>query len=132
MPHIVLLYAALLALLFVGLSTRTLRLRRRLGIAIGDAGNESMLRAMRVHSNFAEYVPLSLLLIYLVEITGASPLLVHGLGIIVLLGRVSHAFGVSQTQENYVFRVAGMAMTFTPLIVSALRLLWVYAGEGVA
>ena len=132
MPHIVLLYAALLALLFVGLSTRTLRLRRRLGIAIGDAGNESMLRAMRVHSNFAEYVPLSLLLMYLVEVTGAPPLWVHGLGISVLLGRVSHAFGVSQTQENYVFRVAGMAMTFTPLIVSALRLLWVYAGEGVA
>ena len=73
MPHIVLLYAALLALLFVGLSIRTLRMRRRLGIAIGDAGNESMLRAMRAHSNFAEYVPLSLLLIYLVEVTGASP-----------------------------------------------------------
>ena len=87
---------------------------------------------MRVHSNFAEYVPLTLLMIYLVEVTGAPPLWVHGLGISVLLGRVSHAFGVSQTQENYVFRVAGMAMTFTPLIVSALRLLWVYAGEGVA
>ena len=132
MPHIVLLYAALLALLFVGLSIRTLRMRRRLGIAIGDAGNESMLRAMRVHSNFAEYVPLSLLLIYLVEVTGASPLLVHGLGIGVLLGRVSHAFGVSQTQENFAFRVVGMAMTFTPLIVSALRLLWVYASPGAA
>lgn len=65
--HIVFLYAALLALLFVALSIRTLLMRRRLGIAIGDAGNESMLRAMRVHSNFAEYVPLSLLLIYFVE-----------------------------------------------------------------
>jgi uncharacterized membrane protein YecN with MAPEG domain len=40
-------------------------------IAIGDAGNPEMLRAMRVHSNFAEYVPLSLLLIYFVE-TAAS------------------------------------------------------------
>ena len=79
-----------------------------------------MLRAMRVHSNFAEYVPLSLLLIYLVEITGASSVLVHGLGVSVLMGRVSHAFGVSQTQENFAFRVAGMAMTFTPMIVSAL------------
>ncbi len=132
MPHIVPLYAALLALLFVGLSLRTLRMRRRLRIAIGDAGNESMLRAMRVHSNFAEYVPLSLLLIYLVEIAGGSSVLVHGLGISVLLGRVSHAFGVSQTQENLAFRVAGMAMTFTPMIVSALWLLWVYASPGAA
>jgi len=68
--NITLLYAALLGLLFVVLSVRTLLLRRRLSIAIGDAGSESMLRAMRVHANFAEYVPLSLLLIYLVEVTG--------------------------------------------------------------
>jgi len=61
------LYAALLAMLFVALSIRTLRLRRRLRIGIGDAGNEQMLRAMRVHSNFAEYVPLTLFLIYLAE-----------------------------------------------------------------
>ena len=63
--QIVPLYASILALLFVALSVRTLRLRRSLRIAIGDAGSETMLRAMRVHSNFAEYVPLSLILIYL-------------------------------------------------------------------
>lgn len=47
--RIVPLYAALLALLFVGLSLQTLRMRRRLRIAVGDAGNLAMLRAMRVH-----------------------------------------------------------------------------------
>jgi hypothetical protein len=67
--HIVPLYAALLAILFVALSVRTLGLRRSLGIGLGDAGNEQMLRAMRVHSNFAEYVPLSLILLYLVDNT---------------------------------------------------------------
>jgi len=130
MPHVVLLYAAVLALFFVGLSVRTLRLRRRLRIAIGDAGNESMLRAMRVHANFAEYIPLSLLLLYLVDVTGASSLVVHALGASIVLGRLSHAYGVSQVRENYVFRVAGMALTFTPLIVAALRLLYVYANPG--
>ena len=38
--RIVWLYAALLALLFVGLSFRTLVMRRRLRIVIGDAGDE--------------------------------------------------------------------------------------------
>jgi len=61
--HIVPLYAALLALIFVALSVRTLRMRRRLRIAVGDGGDTALLRAMRVHANFAEYVPLSLLLI---------------------------------------------------------------------
>jgi len=128
--RIVLLYAGLLALFFVGLSLRTLLMRRRLRIAIGDAGNEALLRAMRVHSNFAEYVPLSLLLIYFVEVTGASPLFVHALGAGILAGRVSHAFGVSQVNENYAFRVFGMAMTLTPIIAAALRLLYVFAIKG--
>lgn len=93
--HVVFLYAALLALIFVALSIRTLLMRRRLQIAIGDAGNQSMLRSMRVHANFAEYVPLSLLLIFFVESSGANPVLVHALGMSIVAGRISHAFGVS-------------------------------------
>ena len=129
--HITLLYAALLGLLFVLLSIRTLLLRRTLRIAIGDAGNESMLRAMRVHGNFAEYVPLSLLLIYLVEVTGASPLYVHALGAAVIAGRLSHAIGVSRMKENYAFRIAGMALTLAPIIVASLRLLRVFLAQNV-
>ena len=79
-PHIVSLYAALLAFAFVGLSIRTLRLRKRLRIVIGDAGDTSMLRAMRVHANFAEYVPLALVLILLIEAAGGAAWLVHVLG----------------------------------------------------
>jgi uncharacterized protein len=130
--HITLLYAALLGLLFVLLSIRTLLLRRTLRIAIGDAGNESMLRAMRVHGNFAEYVPLSLLLIYLVEVTGASPLYVHALGAAVIAGRVSHAIGVSRLKENYAFRIAGMTLTLAPIVVASLRLLRVFLAQHVA
>lgn len=125
--QIVPFYAALLALLFVGLSVRTLRMRRRLQIAIGDAANPTMLRAMRAHANFAEYVPLSLLLLFLVEATGAGSYMVHALGASTLVGRVLHAYGVSQVKENFAFRVAGMALTLTPLIVASIRLLFVFS-----
>lgn len=117
------LYAALFALLFVVLSVRTLRLRRSLRIAIGDSGDERMIRAMRVHSNFAEYVPFSLLLIFLVEMQGADAILVHALCLALLAGRLSHAYGVSRMRENFRFRVFGMSMTFTTLLVSAVYLL---------
>jgi uncharacterized membrane protein YecN with MAPEG domain len=123
------LYAGLLALLFVALSVRTLRMRRRLRISVGDAGNESMLRAMRVHANFAEYVPLSLMLIYLVEQSAANPLFVHVLGLCVLVGRVSHAVGVSRVNERYGYRVFGMALTLAPLILASLHLLRFYASR---
>jgi uncharacterized membrane protein YecN with MAPEG domain len=117
------IYAAVLALMFVGLSIRTLGMRRRLGIAIGDAGNPEMLRAMRVHSNFSEYVPLGLLLMLLVAASGAHPMLAHFLGLTLLAGRIAHAYGVSHSRENYRFRVSGMALTFTSLITSSLYLL---------
>jgi len=123
------LYAALLALLYVVLSVRTLRLRRRLRIAIGDAGSTEMLRAMRVHSNFAEYVPLSLLLVYFTELSDAPSVLVHALGVCLLVGRLSHAFGVSQPKENFKFRVFGMALTFTALGVSSAYLLLLYGAS---
>jgi uncharacterized membrane protein YecN with MAPEG domain len=125
--HIVFLYSSLLALLFVGMSIRTLRMRRKLRIAIGDAENPAMLRAMRVHANFAEYVPLSLLLLYFVEASRANVWFVHALGASLLLGRVAHAYGVSQTKENYRYRVIGMALTLTPLVAMAVRLLFVFA-----
>ena len=127
--HIVPLYAALLALLFAALSVRTLRMRRRLRIAVGDAGNQAMLRAMRAHSNFAEYVPLSLFLFYLVEQSGANHVFVHALCGALLVGRISHAIGVSQVNERFGFRVFGMALTLTPLISSAVWLLFVYVAS---
>jgi len=55
-------YAALLALLFVLLSIRTIRTRHSRKVALGHGDDPAMLRAMRVHANFAEYVPLALLL----------------------------------------------------------------------
>lgn len=121
--HIVPFYAALLALLFVALSVRTLYLRRTLHIAVGDGGNATMLRAMRVHSNFAEYVPFSLILFFLIEQSGAHSSVVHLYCASLLCGRVIHAFGVSQVKERFAFRVAGMALTLGPLLTAALRLL---------
>ena len=122
-PHIVSLYAALLAFAFVGLSIRTLRLRKRLRIVIGDAGDTSMLRAMRVHANFAEYVPLALLLIYFVELSGAGAAWVHTMGASLLVGRVVHAIGVSRVHEDLRWRVVGMTLTLLPIVTAALRLL---------
>jgi hypothetical protein len=81
---------------------------------------------VRVHANFAEYVPLSLVLLFFVESTGASSLFVHVLGSSILAGRIIHAFGVSQLKENYAFRIVGMALTLGPLVVAAARLLNVY------
>ena len=124
-PTILPTYAALMAIMFVVLSIRTIRQRRQLKINLGDAGNKDMQRAMRVHANFAEYVPLSLLMIYLVEQSGVYAWFAHALCFGLLVGRVSHAYGVSQQRENFAFRVTGMYLTFAVLVTCAVHLLWV-------
>lgn len=118
------LYAALLAILYVVLAVRTIGLRRKLKIGVGDKDHPEMLRAMRVHANFAEYVPLTLILILLVESLKVNTLLVHALGAALLAGRCIHAYGMSQVNENFLFRVTGMAMTLSVILISAATLLF--------
>jgi uncharacterized membrane protein YecN with MAPEG domain len=125
-------YAALLALLFVVLGVRTLRLRRRLKIPVGDGGHPQMLRAMRVHANFAEYVPLALLLVFMLELQGGDARLIHGLCLVLLVGRLSHAYGLSQMAEDYRYRVFGMGSTFTALAGAAAFILLLGAWRLVA
>lgn len=121
------IYAAFLGLIFVALSVRTLLLRRRLGVAIGDGDQPILARAVRVHSNFAEYVPLSLILIYFLETLVGASVWIHLLCSALLLGRITHAFGLSQVKETYRYRVMGMALTFTAIISASIGLMLVYA-----
>jgi len=121
--HILPVYAALLTLLFVFLSIRTIKARRRAQVGLGTGDHPDLSRAVRVHANFAEYAPLGLLLIYLVEVQSAASWFVHVLGMLLLVGRLLHAYGVSQSRENFKFRVSGMVMTFSSLLLSAFFLL---------
>jgi hypothetical protein len=116
-------YASLLGLLFIALSLRTIRLRRRLRVALGDNDDAELRRAMRVHANFAEYVPLSLLLVFFVEMDGTPSAWVHTLCLALLCGRLLHAWGVSQIRENFRFRVSGMVLTFSTIIAAAATIM---------
>ena len=117
-------YAALLALGFVLLSIRVIRLRRSRKVAIGTNGDPLVERAMRVHANFAEYAPLALLLLFMLEMKGGNVYWLNLLCATLLAGRASHAYGVSSPSEDFRFRVAGMMMTFTVIVAAALSLLW--------
>ncbi len=123
LPVITSTYAALLALFFIFLSIRVIRARREESIALGDGGNEKVRRAMRVQANFAEYTPLALLLIAFAEMQGLVSWMIHLLALLLLAGRLVHAYGVSQPQENYNYRVTGMVLTFGTIAGSSLMLL---------
>jgi uncharacterized membrane protein YecN with MAPEG domain len=117
------LYAGLLAVLLVALSVHTIRERRRAQAALGDRGAPLLKRAVRAHGNFTEYVPLSLLMLLMIELTQHPLWLLHALGLGLLIGRASHAFGITRAEENFRWRIFGMFMTFGVLLISAAVLL---------
>jgi uncharacterized protein len=118
------IYAAILAIIFVLLSLRVIGQRRKSQTGLGTGNDEKLERLIRVHANFAEYVPFSILLIFFVEQAEYPGWLIHMLGAFLILGRLTHAYGVSQSPENIKFRVAGMVMTFVVLLTCATRLLY--------
>jgi uncharacterized membrane protein YecN with MAPEG domain len=123
MLAIVPVYAAILAVLFFALSIRVIALRRSSKLPLGFQGDIALERRVRVQGNFAEYVPLALLLMAFVELRGAGSWLLHGMGCLLVAGRLSHAYGVSQLRESFGFRVTGMAMTFAVILTAALAIL---------
>ena len=62
----------------------------------------------------------ALLLITLLELKKASNSLLIGLSSLLLVGRLVHAFGVSMENERFIYRVSGMVMTFTVILIAAL------------
>ena len=117
------LYAGLVALLFVILSIQVILVRRRVGASVGDIGNKDMLKAMRTQANCAEYAPFALLLLAILELQSASAWGLHGLGLMLLVGRISHAYGFGRTPQIVPLRQLGMVLTFASIVLSAAWLI---------
>ena len=113
------LYAGSLALWFLVLSYRVVG-RRRAGIFLGDGGDPGMLRVVRGHANFAEYVPLALIMLAILELSSTSLLVLHGLGLALLAGRLLHGYALSFTQQFGFGRFWGTLLTYGVLVVEAL------------
>jgi uncharacterized membrane protein YecN with MAPEG domain len=123
MPLIVPAYAAVLGLLFAVLSFRVANTRRTMRIGLGSGGDRQLERYIRVQGNFAEYVPMALILLTFVEMQAWPEWLVHVLCALLLVARVVHALGVAREPEDIRFRAAGTVTTFSVLIVASLLLL---------
>ncbi len=119
---IVPVYAALLAFVYIYLSTRVIALRRSRKIALGANGDPVMERAMRVHANFTEYTPFALLLLFMLETNGGNSVWLNLLCAALLAGRVLHALGLAKANEDFRYRVAGMAATLSVIGAAAASL----------
>ncbi|MBR0681242.1 glutathione metabolism protein [Roseomonas eburnea] len=119
MPRVTALYAGLLIALFLGLTFRVFAERTRSRVVLGTGGDRRLERAVRVHANFAEYVPVFLVALLAAELCGAAAWALHAAGLAMLAGRAAHAAGVSREPDILPLRGGGMLLTLGALFGAA-------------
>jgi hypothetical protein len=119
------IYASLAGLLLLVLSFRVVRSRRKLSVGLGDGGQESLLRAQRAQANFTEYVPIALILLAVAESQVLTGWLLHTAGAVLLLARLLHAWGLSQSSGRSFGRYWGTLLTW--MVILALSLANIFA-----
>jgi hypothetical protein len=116
---VVALYAGILGLVGLVLAALVVVQRGKTRTDLGSGGHPSLERAIRVHGNFIEYVPLILLLMLVCELSGVRLLWLHVMGVALVLGRVFHAWGLWSKSGTSFGRFAGITLTWAVLLAAA-------------
>lgn len=124
-PVVTAVYAGIAGLMLLVLAGLVVRARWRYGTGLGVGSDPGMERAVRVHANFTEYVPLALVLMLLAELNGLPTVLLHLAGLLLLASRALHAWGLSRVSGRSFGRFYGTAGTW--LVVLGLSLAVLYA-----
>ena len=101
------IYALAAAVIYLALWFRVTSARSAEGISIGDGGNADLLLKMRQHGNCAEWSSFILILMILAEGMGAPALYIHISGILLIIGRLAHPFGLKATNAGHPLRYVG-------------------------
>ena len=109
------LLASVLALFYFWLSMQVIKQRRRHQVLIGTGGEQDLEWAVRSHANFAEYVPITLLLFACAELNQSPAWLLGVFAVLLLAGRAVHAYGFLYARERVDLRISGMKLTFLTL-----------------
>jgi|26BtaG_2_1085354.scaffolds.fasta_scaffold00235_20 hypothetical protein len=112
------LYASLCALLIVKLSLGVIAVRRKHKIGLGDGGNDELQAAIRAQGNATEYIPITLILMFLLENIVVYNWIIHLAGITLLTGRIIHAIGIKN--QDIKKRVLGMKITLYMIIALSI------------
>ncbi|WP_170413715.1 MAPEG family protein [Ruegeria arenilitoris] len=123
LPQIALIVTAVFVLMSIPMAIAVGVRRARTGILLLHGEDEGLLRLMRAHGNFIEYVPLALLALAGAEIAGTAPWLIAVCGGVLLLARLIHYFGLRASAESK-GRAIGAALTTLTMMVLAFAILW--------
>lgn len=118
-PVITLTYASVLGLVFLLMSINVVRHRVRAKVDIGYGEDKELGGVLRAHANFAEYVPLILVILALLEAAGGDDLMLRILGGGLVVARLLHVWGLSNSTGVSPGRFIGTILTWVVLLVAS-------------
>lgn len=116
-------YAAILALMFLGLTYYVILGRARTHVSILHGDDMDLATRIRRHGNFTESVPLALILMALAEASGLAAPWLHAAGGILVASRVLHPFGLYHDRPATFGRIAGVVGTTVAMLICTVALL---------
>ncbi len=112
------IYVSLLALLIIFLAYRVTTFRRGEKISLGEENSsKAMKSAIRAHANAVENIPVAALLLLMLELNSLHPVFLHIFGLIVVLSRLAHAWGLSKHNGPSTGRYYGTLFTWLCIVV---------------
>jgi uncharacterized protein len=117
-------YAGCLALIAIALTFPIGAMRLRTGVSILHGDDMELAVRIRRHANFTESVPLALILLFAIELNGASAGLLHGLGAGLLVSRILHPIGLRYDDVRHPLRGIGAGGTTLVTGIAALVAIW--------
>jgi uncharacterized protein len=132
--------ASVLAILYVVLSAAVSAERNRSKVGFGTGSEASvalgsehqaprLLVAVRRHGHFAEYVPISLVMLLVLELSGANKNWLYGLAGALVLSRLMIAFGMGRAAPN-LLRAGGNTINWIMLLAAGVYGLVLTVGHG--
>ena len=122
--HAAALWVGLHLILLLVLSVLVVRQRRAHGVVLGDDNIPELTQAVRAFGNATEYVPAGLIAIAVLAIVGAPPMEVHAMGVLLFVGRMVHAVGLSRSGGSSILRSAGVIATWLAYIFGGVALIF--------
>ena len=121
-PLISALTAGILIVMQMALALAVALARRRSRQSLGDGSNKDLLQAIRRHGNLAENAALFIAGFTLLELLGGSRIELQILCAVFVLGRISHAIGLSVQNTVNPFRIVGITATIAVGVALGLAL----------
>jgi len=112
-------YIAIFALVQAAMVVWIAKSRYKEKVALGNGDSDLVEVRSRVYGNFTEVVPLAILLMLIAELGGAPIWVIHWMGGLMIISRLSHAKGLLTPPRYGAYRMAGMLLTMAVFLIGA-------------